>query len=172
MKRLILTLFVTSLIFTVFAQDKTRELPSVPVKTLEGNEFNIQDLENDGNPIVISFWATWCKPCIKELQTISEIYPDWVDETGVKIVAVSIDDTRNSYRVEPFVQGRDWEYEVYLDENADLKRALNVGNIPHTFLLNGEKQIVWQHTGYLPGDEDELYEVVTKIANGEPLGDH
>ncbi len=151
------------------AQEKTRDLPSVNVKTLDGTDFNIQNIENDGQPIIISFWATWCKPCIKELHTISEVYPDWVDETGVKIVAVSIDDNRNSYRVEPFAQGRDWEYEIYLDENADLKRALNVGNIPHTFLLNADKQIVWQHTGYFSGDEDELYEMITRLANGESL---
>ncbi len=147
---------------TGFSQN--RALPSVNLKTLDGKSVNIQELENDGKPIVISFWATWCKPCKKELNTIAEIYEDWQEETGVKLVAISIDDTRSMSKVAPYVNSSDWDYEILLDPNKDLSRVLGVSTIPHTFLLNGKKEIVWQHKGYVDGDEEELLEQIKKLA--------
>ena len=145
-----------------FAQNRT--LPSVNVKTLEGDPLNIQKVENKGNPIVISFWATWCKPCKKELNNIAEVYENWQDETGVKLIAISIDDSRNMHKVAPYVNSSDWDYEVYLDPNGDLKRAMGISAVPHTFLLNGKKEIVWQHRGYVEGDEEELYNKIIELA--------
>ena len=145
------------------AQDKT--LPSVNVTTLGGDVFNTENIDNNGKPIVISFWATWCKPCKKELNTIAELYPDWQDETGVKLIAVSIDDSRNVQKVAPYVASVDWEYDVYLDPNADFKRAMNVNAVPHTFLLDGNKKIVWHHNSYSPGDEDELFEKIKELGH-------
>jgi len=163
MKKLFLTITAIA-IFSTLSIAQSRTLPSVDVKTLNGGTINITTLENDGNPIVISFWATWCKPCKKELNNIAELYEDWQDETGVKLVAISIDDTRSMVRVAPYVNASDWDYEVYLDPNGDLKRAMGVSTVPHTFLLNSKKEIVWQHKGYIDGDEDELYEQIEKIA--------
>ena len=144
------------------AQEKS--LPNVEVKTLQGKTFNIQNLDNDGKPMVISFWATWCKPCKKELNAIAEVYEDWQDETGVKLIAISIDD-RNKHKVAPDVNAEGWEYEVYLDPNSDLKRAMNVGAIPHTFLINGNGKIVYESVSYLPGDEEKLYEKIKNIVS-------
>ena len=144
-----------------FSQE--RSLPNIEVKTLKGNSFNIQDLDNEGNPMVISFWATWCKPCKKELNAIAEVYDDWQDETGVKLIAISIDDTRSMSKVAPYVNSSDWEYDVYLDSNSDLKRAMGVSTVPHTFLINGEGKIVWHHKGYIDGDEEELYEQIEHL---------
>lgn len=163
MKKQILT-FLAIVIATAFcfSQD-SRNLPNVKVKTLQGDAFNISELDNDGGPIVISFWATWCKPCKKELNNIAEVYEDWQDETGVKLVAVSIDDSRSMAKVAPYVNSTDWEYEVFLDSNSDLKRAMGVSTVPHTFLLNGKKEIVWQHRGYVEGDEEKLYEKIVEL---------
>ena len=163
MKKLILTIAIIG-IFTTLSLSQNRTLPSVEVKTLYGENINIQKIENSGNPIVISFWATWCKPCKKELNAIAEIYEDWQEETGVKLIAISIDNTRSMTKVSPYVNASDWDYEVYLDPNGDLKRAMGVSTIPHTFLLNGKNKIVWQHKGYVDGDEDELLEQIEKIA--------
>lgn len=167
MNKLLFTFALSlGLMLGVQAQNK---LPSIQIKDLTGNQIDASSLSNDGKPMVISFWATWCKPCVRELNTINDEYIDWQDETGVKIVAVSIDDSRLSSKVRPFITSQGWEYEVYLDENSELRRALNVNNIPHTFLLNGTGEIVWQHNGYIPGDEDHLYELITKLANGEEI---
>lgn len=146
---------------TCFAQIKS--LPSVNVKTLEGNQFNFKNIDNNGSPIVISFWATWCKPCTKELNNIAEIYEDWQDETNVKLVAVSIDDRRSQSKVAPYVNSSGWEYEIYIDSNSDLKRAMGVSTVPHTFLLDKNKQIIWQHRGYVEGDEYELFDEILKL---------
>ena len=163
MKKILITVLALVInISLIYSQE--RNLPNIEVKTLDGNSFNIQELENDNNPIVISFWATWCKPCKKELNNIAEVYEDWQDETGVKLVAISIDDTRSMMRVAPYVNASDWDYEVYLDSNSELKRAMGVQTVPHTFLLNGKNEIVWQHKGYVDGDEDELLEQIKKIA--------
>lgn len=166
MKKILLTICLISAAIVSNAQSK---IPSVDVKKIAGENFNTSLLSNDGKPMIISFWATWCKPCVQELTAISEVYEDWQKETGVKVVAVSTDDSRNSARVQPFVVARNWEYEIYLDPNGDFKRALNVNNIPHTFLINGKGEVVWQHNSYTPGDEDELYELVKKLAKGESI---
>lgn len=143
---------------------KDRELPAIDIKTMDGRNFNTGDIDNDGKPIIISFWATWCKPCVKELNTIADEYIDWQDETGVKLVAISIDDARNMQKVAPFVNGKGWEYEVYVDPNGDMRRAMNVNAVPHTFLLNGNKEVVYSHNSYSPGDEVELYEKVLEAS--------
>ena len=162
-KKLILSLFVIAF-FTVSSFSQNRMLPSVKVKNLKGSLVNIQTIENDGNPIVISFWATWCKPCKKELNTIAEVYEDWQEETGVKLVAISIDDSRSSSKVKPYVNSSGWEYEIYLDPNRDLSRSLGVSTVPHTFLLDGKGNIVWEHRGYIEGDEEELLEQIEHIS--------
>ena len=161
-KQLIYFLFMMANVICL-AQTKTTTLPSVDIKSLEGKTMNTDAFENDGKPMVISFWATWCKPCTKELNAISEVYDDWQEETGVKVIAISIDDARNAAKVAPYANGKDWPFEIYVDANSDLKRALNVNAIPHTFLLNADKEIVWQHTSYLDGDEEELYEEILKL---------
>ena len=72
------------------------------------------------------------------MTAFSEAYEDWADETGVKIIAVSIDDARSTNSVGPFVNARGWDFDVYLDANGDFKRAMNVNNVPHSFLLDGK----------------------------------
>ena len=158
------------LLFTLFllasqtiAQEKS--LPNVEVKTLKGKTFNIQNLYNDGKPMVMRFWATCCKPCKKELNAIAEVYDDWQDETGVKLIAISIDDTRSMSKVAPYVNSSDWDYEIYLDQNSDLKRAMGVSTVPHTFLINGDGKIVWNHKGYIDGDEEKLYEEIENLVS-------
>jgi thiol-disulfide isomerase/thioredoxin len=155
--------------FELSAQDGGRKIPDVTVKNLDNSSFQTGEIENDGKPIIINFWATWCSPCKRELNTIAEEYQDWIDETGVKLVAISIDDARNMHKVKPYIDGQGWEYEVYIDPNADFKRAMNVNNVPHTFLVDGEGNIVWQHNSYAPGDEMELYDLVEKLAAGESI---
>lgn len=167
MKKLVFAALLACVCMSVMCQEgisgRVIPLPLVDVKTLDGNAFNTKNIKNDGKPVIICFFATWCKPCMAELKNISDEYEDWQDETGVKLYAVSIDDTRSSSRVAPLVKGQGWEYEFLLDENSDFKRAMNVNDIPHTFVLDGEGNIVWQHASYAPGVEQEYIEVVKKL---------
>ncbi|MEI6574878.1 MAG: TlpA disulfide reductase family protein [Bacteroidota bacterium] len=165
----LLAIFIFQFSFAQDTEKKVYTLPNVDVRTLDGKTMNTKDLTNNGKPMIVSFWALWCKPCIKELTTIAEVYPDWVKETGVKLVAVSIDDARSTAKVQPFVDSKDWEFQVILDPNGDFKRALNVNMVPHTFVLNGKGEIVWQHTSFSEGAELELINIVRKVIKGEPL---
>lgn len=169
LKVLVLLFLISSV---AFSQEETKnavKIPSVLIKTLDGEVFDTKNISNDGKPIILSFWALWCKPCIKELTAIADVYEDWQEETGVKLVAVSIDDARSVARVKPTVNGKGWEYEFYSDVNQDFKRAMNVNMIPHTFIINGEGEVVYQHTSYSEGSEYELYEIVMKVAEGEDI---
>lgn len=169
MKKSGLALIFSLIGLFAFAQEGGYKVPSVNVQTLDFEQFNTGEISNNGKPIVISFWATWCSPCKRELNTIAEMYDEWQSETGVKLIAVSIDDSRNIDKVGPYVNGQGWEYDVYLDPNSDFRRAMNVNNVPHTFLIDGKGNIVWQHNSYSPGDEIHLYELVTKLAAGESI---
>jgi peroxiredoxin len=173
MKNLLTLLFIMLLGFGSMAQtDAGKKLPSVNIKTLDGKIINTQTISNDGKPILISFWALWCKPCKKELDAYNELYEEWQEETGVKIVAISIDDARSTAKVKPFVNGKDWQFDVLLDPNQEFKRAMSVNMVPHTFLLDGNGKIVYQHTSYYEGLEDELFELVKKVAKGEDISNH
>ena len=122
MKKITLLTILTLSSFILFSQTEARAMPSVNVKDLEGNTVNTSDFSNDGKPMIINFWATWCSPCKRELNNIADLYEDWVEETGVKLIAISIDDSRNSGKVAPYVNGKGWEYDVYIDSNQDFKR--------------------------------------------------
>ena len=163
MKKVALVLF--ALVAGLALNAQNARLPeNVTIRTLDGQAVNASAMIDGEHPIILSFWATWCKPCNRELNAIREIYSDWQEETGVKLVAVSIDDARSAARVKPHVDGNDWPYEVYLDQNSDLKRAMNVVNVPHTFILAPDGTILWQHTGYQDGGEEELIEKVKELA--------
>lgn len=168
MKKIIALLFATCLCISLFAQEGIleRTIPAVDIKTMTGEIFNTSNIDNQGKPIVISFFALWCKPCLRELTAIADVYQDWQDETGVKLIAISIDDARSMPNVMPTVNGNGWEYEFYCDPNGDFKRAMGVNMIPHIFVLNGQKQVVHQHTSYAEGGENELFEIIKKVAAG------
>lgn len=164
LKSVILILFLAS-----FIADNGRKIPSVELKSLDGKTVNSSTFSNDGKPIIICFWATWCSPCKKELNTIAEVYSDWQKETGVKLITISIDDSKSSANVAPYVNSKGWEYESYLDVNSDFKRAMNVNNPPHTFIVDGSGNIVWQHVAFKEGDEAAYIEVVRKLVKGEKI---
>ena len=142
-----------------------KKVPSVMIKDVEGNTINTGDIAKEGKPVVISFWATWCKPCKLELNTIHELYPDWQDETGVKLVAVSIDNERTKNMVKPYINSAAWDYDIWMDVNGDFKRALGVNNVPHTFLVDKDGKIVYSHSGFVPGDEEALYDHILELVD-------
>ena len=149
-------ILVLSLNFTLFAQE---QLANTTLKTLSGSNTTLTEIAAIDDLIVVSLWATWCVPCKNELDAVAEVYDDWVSETGVKYYAVSIDDSRTAKRVRPMINGKGWEFEILLDENSDLKRAFGVSTVPYTVIIKSG-EIVYKHTGYTPGYEDELFDQI------------
>ncbi len=156
---------------TLAVGQTTATLPSMDIKKMDGTTISTDSILNDGKPIIISFWATWCKPCVKELTTISEVYEEWVEETGVKLYAISIDDQKTFNSVATFVNGRDWPFQVYCDPNGDFKRAMSVNQVPHTFILDKDRNIVWHHESFSEGGELQLIDLIRKLNNGETISE-
>ena len=160
MKKYVLALTVLLL---GFIGDAMAQLPSVTLKDINGKTITTDTLNNGGKPFIIDFFATWCKPCNRELTAISEVYDDWKKETGVKIFAVSIDQAQNINKVRPLVDQEGWEYDVLLDPNSDFKRALGIQMIPYVLVCDGKGNIVYRHNGYTDGAETELIEKVREL---------
>ena len=158
MKKLFLIVSLALISLLSFAQ-----LPSVTLKTIDGKTVNTAKLSNNGKPFIISFFATWCKPCNRELKAIHEQYEEWQEETGVKVVAISIDQAQNINKVKPLVDGEEWEYEVLLDPNSDFRLAMGVQMIPHVFIIGGDGKVVESRSGYTEGGENHLIEKVREL---------
>jgi peroxiredoxin len=156
MKQRILFLFTAVLMPLAMAA----QIPAVTLKDLRGKTVRTDTLSNGGKPMIIDFFATWCKPCNRELSAISEVYDEWQEETGVKLIAVSIDQAHNINKVKPLVDQLGWPYEVLLDPNGDLKRALGVQLIPYVLVIDGDGKIIGKHQGYTDGEEEQLIEEV------------
>ncbi len=143
--RTFLSIFATIAIILGAAAPAAAQLPSVQVKDLSGKTVDTATLSNDGNPFLISFFATWCKPCMREFKAIHELYPDWQDETGVKMYIVSIDEAQNTHKVKPLVDSEGWDYEVLLDANGDFYRSLESRVCPICLFLTAKARL-WNHT--------------------------
>lgn len=156
--------FAACVVMMLFAVGTVKaQLPSLTLKTIDGKSVKVNELSNNGKPFIIDFFATWCKPCNRELSAISEVYEDWQAETGVKVIAVSIDKAQNINKVKPLVDQHGWEYEVLLDPNSDFLRALGGTMIPYVVIVDGNGKIVYKHSGYTEGAEQELIEKVREL---------
>lgn len=160
MKRLF---FLTVLMAVAATNTLKAQLPAYTLKDISGKEVRTDTLTNNGRPIIIDFFATWCKPCNRELDAISEVYEEWQEETGVKLIAISIDRAQDVHKVKPLVDNHGWDYEVLIDTNEELKRALGIQTIPYTLILDGKGNIVYRHNGYVDGAEEELIEKVREM---------
>jgi thiol-disulfide isomerase/thioredoxin len=171
-KTVFAALFIFSSLFSIAQDEKKgiekvlgeKSLPSVELSDINGNKVNVSELGKHGHPVVLSFWATWCVPCKKELSNLADLYDEWKEKYHVEIVAISIDDSRSTTKVKPYVEGQRWEYLVLLDINQELKRSLNIQSVPFTVLTDANGKIVYTHSGYVEGDEYVLEEELQKVA--------
>lgn len=150
-KQLLMTLTLLVVGLTAHAQ-----LPNVVLHDLRGRAVATDTLHRGDRPLVIAFFATWCKPCLRELDAIAQVYDDWQQTTGVRLVAISIDEAQHAQAVPAFVEAQGWPFEVLLDPDSAFRRAMGVQQVPHTFVVDPRGHIVHAHTGYVDGGEDDL----------------
>lgn len=150
-------------LFTIISSPLSAQLPSVQLKDLNGKSVNTAELSNDGKPFVISMFATWCKPCLRELRAIADLYPDWQDETGMKMYIISIDEAQNVSKVKPLVKAEGWDYEVLLDPNSDFFRSMGLSSVPHVLIVDGKGKVVYSHSGYTDGSETEIIKKIREL---------
>jgi cytochrome c biogenesis protein CcmG, thiol:disulfide interchange protein DsbE len=162
MKKSILILLLIISVNSICQAQEGKKLPSVVLKSIDGEDYNTSGILSLGKPVIILFWATWCRPCIKELTAIAELYGEWKEKSGVVIYAVSIDDSRTQFNIRPLIKSRGWEFEFYNDPNGDFKRAMGVVDIPHLFILNAKGEVIHQRTTYVEGTEQELFNLIPK----------
>ena len=153
---LAISLFISTIAFA--------QVPSVKVENMKGESFDTKTLMEAGKPMIVSFWSTSCKPCIRELDAIYDALPDWKEVVDFDVVAVSTDDSRLLAKARSFAEGRGWgeDYILLFDKNQDFMRAMNVSQVPHVFVFDAKGKIVYSHTSYLPGNENELLEALKK----------
>ena len=163
MKRLI-TLLLFGLMFCVMTAQNKSDLPNIILNDLDGNSINVSQIDNNGKPFVLAFWATWCPVDFKQFNAWTSVYENWVNETGVKIIAVSMDDERSCKKVKPVVEKKGWPFEVLLDVKGELKKAMHVSYPPLYFLFDGQGKLVFQKLGYREGDEEILYQELLKVS--------
>ncbi len=147
-------LMLFSLAFTLPADEgPLNAMPSMMVKDLQGKEIDLKSFSQQQKVTIYAFWATWCSPCKKELDNINDLLGEWKDLYDVQLVGVSIDDSRNSAKVKPYVDGKGWKFPVVIDLNNDSRRLLNVPNVPYTLVTDKDGNVVYKHSGYQEGDE-------------------
>ena len=151
-----ISLFISTLAFA--------QVPSVKVENSKGEAFDTKSLVEVAKPMIVSFWSTSCKPCIRELDAIYDALPDWKEEADFQVVAVSTDDSRLLAKAKSFAEGRGWgeDFLLLFDKNQDFMRSMNVSQVPHVFVLDSKGKIVYSHTSYLPGNEVELFQAIKK----------
>lgn len=161
-KKFFAGIFSLFLMGASFAQDAA--FPDLTVPDLKGNKIDIKALSSEGEPVILAFWATWCGPCLLELNAINDNIEDWSSEAKFKFYAVSVDDSKTVGRVQPKVNGSGWEFDILLDTNNELKRQLNFSTPPYTVIVK-DGLVVYKHIGYQPGAEDELFEKIKEFSN-------
>lgn len=157
-----ITYLLLFLLCSSLSEGNEKRIVAADLKTLDGRTVNSLSLLNDSTPMVLVFWLSFHKNPVKELDAIAEHYNDWQKETGVRVVAVAIDDTRTSWKVGAIVNEHEWEYEVYLDPTQDFKRGMNVNDVPHTLVVNERGVVTWEKVGYTEGDEEIIHREIIK----------
>ncbi len=169
MKKICMALFMISLV-AVYAEESAVTAPDFTLTDIDGNMVCLDSLLADG-PVFMSFWALWCKMCIKELDALKPYYDEF-DSLGVHMLAISVDRARSVPKVKPFALSHKWKYVVVLDPDDILRDLYHVQAMPSSFIINQDKEIVFTHMGYKPGDEEIIIETIRDMfSEGEDEGE-
>lgn len=155
MIRFLLSIIIFSVLLT--ASDG-KKIPSHKFENLEGKQSELKTLLSK-QVTIITFWATWCKPCAEEMSEFQKLL-DTYKESGLKVIAISTDNERSISKVKPFMKSKKFDFTVLLDTNGEAMRKFGVQSVPHTFIVSDDGTILYNHSGYSKGDEKKVEEII------------
>lgn len=161
---LCLSLFVNVVQLNGQQLGKASKIPDTELTTLQGNTVKLSEELASDKYTIISFWATWCKPCKKELSNLSYLLPKWKKKYDVELLAISLDNSQTSRKVKSYVNGKGWQFDVLLDPNNNTKRQLNFNAIPYSIIVDKNGKIIYKHSGYKSGDEYAMKDALKKAS--------
>jgi hypothetical protein len=138
----------------IFAQDKS--IPTSGLVTLDGTVVTTDEISNNGKPLVMIFWKSNDRESCEQLLLINDAYQDIMQFQGIKVIAICIDCLGTTQHIKPFIYGHDLAIEVYIDQNGDFKRSMNILHSPSTILFDHQMNINCQFAGYCSNMEDLL----------------
>ena len=143
-------------IITAIYADKQRYilLPDLSVKLLDGKQVRLSVLLEEG-PLLVTFWATWCAPCKKEMIFLEEFHQKY-SENSFRVLAISTDSPKSMSKVKSYIRAKKHTFLVGIDPNQDIAKKMNALLMPTTLILNKEQKVSWFHQGFIPGDEKEI----------------
>ena len=156
------TLLPFALLAAVSLTAQTTLPTDVTLKTLEGTEFSSADLARADGATIVALWATWCAPCKKELDVYNEYYETWKEEYGAELYAVSIDRPRAIRKIPGMVEAKGWSFPVLTDETSGMLSALQIRSIPQIYIIGADGEVLYEHAGYSPGDEEKVRKVLAE----------
>ena len=157
------TIFFAAILILASSFAAVKSFPKVDLKDLKGNKVKTESFIDNKKVTVVSFFATWCKPCQLEMDNISEVYEDWQADYDVEMIAISVDNARGTAKLNSLVKSKGWPYQILVDDRQQIQNTLGFQTIPQTFLLDENGNIVYEHNGYKPGDEIELEDHIAEL---------
>ncbi len=153
-------IFSCLLYLFAYSSSSQKFIPNLELKTLNYESIKSVEAINQDGFTIISFWATWCIPCINELDAINDVISEWKKKKDITVLAISTDDSRSKKRVRPLINGKDWIFDIIFDTNQEFKRAMGIVGIPHT-IITYKSEIIHRRIGYTPGEEEDLFKVIS-----------
>ena len=143
-------------IFTAMYADKQRDimLPDLSIRLLDGKRVRLSALLEEG-PLLVSFWATWCAPCKKEMIFLEEFHQKY-NENSFRVLAISTDSPKSMSKVKSYIRAKKYTFLVGIDPNQEIAKKMNALLMPTTLILNKDRKVSWYHQGFIPGDEKEI----------------
>ena len=159
----VILILIFSIVLTA-QENSTQEIKKAHnfiLEDLDGEFVELNEITGEG-PILLSFWATWCKPCIQEMKELNKIYEEYKSK-GFNLIAISIDSEKSVSRVKPFIKSKNYNFPVLFDTNSEVARIYYALAVPYSVLLDENGGVVYSHMGYKKGDEKEIEKLIKSL---------